>query len=328
MFPCGVEFVPVRRAEPGEPPRLDDSPATCLGGVDRQDVAPGVAWIRDAGADASMRVDPCRGGARLAQGWAAEETTGSAFSDGNRGRGEVNSKRRVQEGAFVLLPVIENGPVERLLAVTEEELQRIVLDVHDGPVQHLYAALSQLSSLRRHRASPGRMSRSELVMLDCVITLLESSLKEIRNLLSTLRAPGFAERRLEDLLEGAVVEHEALGGGRVSLAMTITRDVVLPLKLCLFRVLQEALSNVRRHAGVQEARVSLHEDHERLVLTIADQGRGFDPPPLTGPYATDRPEHIGLRGMRERAAFMGGTLVVESSPGHGTRVRVEVPVRG
>jgi signal transduction histidine kinase len=222
--------------------------------------------------------------------------------------------------------VTENGLAERLLAVTEEELQRIVLDVHDGPVQHLYAALSQLSSLRRLHTSA--VSGSELALLDRVITLLESSLKEIRNLLSTLRAPGFAERGLEDLLEGAVVEHEALGGGHVSLALAITRDVVLPVKVCLFRILQEALSNVRRHADVQEARVSVQEAGERLVLTIADHGRGFDPPPLTGPCATDRPEHIGLRGMRERAAFMGGTLTVESSPGHGTRVRVEVPFRG
>ncbi len=143
-----------------------------------------------------------------------------------------------------------------------------------------------------------------------------------------MRAPGFAERSLKDLLEGAVVEHEALGGGRVSLAMPCTRDVILPVKLCLFRVLQEALSNVRRHADVQEACVTLHEADQHLVLTIADQGRGFDPPPLTGPDATDRPEHIGLRGMRERAAFIGGTLTVESRPGHGTRVRVEVPFSG
>ncbi len=78
------------------------------------------------------------------------------------------------EEAVVSAPAIEKGVVERLLAVTEEELQRIVLDVHDGPVQHLYAALSQLSSLRRHRTSAGPASRSELALLDRVITLLES----------------------------------------------------------------------------------------------------------------------------------------------------------
>lgn len=227
------------------------------------------------------------------------------------------------------VPAIEKRVVERLLAVTEEELQRIVLDVHDGPVQQLYAALSQLSSLRRHRESAELVSQSELAMLDRVIALLESSLRQIRNLLSTMRSPGFAERGLKDLLEGAVVEHEALGGGRVSLVMAaMTRDVILPVKLCLFRILQEALSNVRRHADVQEACVTLHESGERLVLSIADHGRGFDPPPLTGPCATNRPEHIGLRGMRERAAFIGGILTVESSPGQGTRVRVEVPFRG
>jgi signal transduction histidine kinase len=71
-------------------------------------------------------------------------------------------------------PAIETRVVERLLAVTEEELQRIALDVHDGPVQQLYAALSQLSSVRRDRALTEPVSRSELAMLDRVIVLLES----------------------------------------------------------------------------------------------------------------------------------------------------------
>jgi signal transduction histidine kinase len=102
--------------------------------------------------------------------------------------------------------------------------------------------------------------------------------------------------------------------------------VSMPVKIALCRILQESLSNVRRHAGVENASVKLWVEKENLVLEVADQGRGFEPPPLSGPHATERQEHIGLRGMRERAALVGGKLFVESQPGAGTCVRVEVPL--
>jgi signal transduction histidine kinase len=101
-------------------------------------------------------------------------------------------------------------------------------------------------------------------------------------------------------------------------------DVSVRVKLGLYRILQEALSNVRRHAEVGAASVRLRSRSGKVVLEIADEGRGFDPPQLSGKAATERSEHIGLRGMRERAALIGGTLRISSQPGRGTRVRVEV----
>ena len=99
----------------------------------------------------------------------------------------------------------------------------------------------------------------------------------------------------------------------------------LPLKIALCRILQEALSNIRRHAGVEDAAVEFGTKDRNLVLVVADQGCGFEPPPLDGPQATEKQEHIGLRGMRERAELVGGRLMVESHPGAGTRIQVEVP---
>lgn len=214
----------------------------------------------------------------------------------------------------------------RLLAVAEEEVQRIVLDLHDGPVQMIFAALSQLTLLRS-RILPAT-PRAEAAPLLQAIALLESSLKEFRGLLSTLRGPTFAERKLEELIEEPAVQHEALTGVPVRLDLCGTRKVPLPVKLGLYRILQEALSNVRRHAQVQAASIRLRVRKGSVVLEIVDQGRGFRPPPLTGPTATERPEHIGLRGMRERAALLNGTLHISSRPGRGTRVRVEVPLGG
>jgi len=99
----------------------------------------------------------------------------------------------------------------------------------------------------------------------------------------------------------------------------------LPAKIALYRILQEALSNSYRHAGVQRVWVRLDAVGDRVRLEVEDKGRGFNPPPLVGPEATERAEHIGLRGMRERVALVGGTLTLHSAPGTGTRIVVEMP---
>lgn len=216
---------------------------------------------------------------------------------------------------------------KRLLAVTEEELQRIVLDIHDGPVQNLFAALSQLTLLRSRLNAIQPPADDCITVVNRTINLLESSLGDIRDLLGTFRSAEFATRGLAEIVEDIVIQHESFNSGRVALEMdgALLQPVSMPVKIALCRILQESLSNVRRHAGVENASVKLWMEKGNLVLEVADQGRGFEPPPLSGPHATERQEHIGLRGMRERAALVGGKLVVESQPGAGTRVRVEVP---
>lgn len=217
----------------------------------------------------------------------------------------------------------------RLLAVTEEELQRIVLNIHDGPVQNLFAALSQLALLRAHMAALPTAPAECAPVLARAIGLLELSLNDIRNLLGAFHAPEFTARGLAEILEDLAVQHEALTGGAVTLEMGGTLPAVsLPIKIALYRILQEALSNIQRHAGVNAATVRVWVKAGRLNLEVADHGRGFQPPPLSGPEATERHEHMGLRGMRERAALVNGELFVESRPGAGTRVRVEIPLYG
>jgi signal transduction histidine kinase len=74
-------------------------------------------------------------------------------------------------------------------------------------------------------------------------------------------------------------------------------------------------------------RVAVRATKRSVYLEVADEGPGFVPPPLEGPQATEDGAHIGLRGMRERALLVGGSFAVESAPGQGTRIRVEVPTR-
>lgn len=120
-------------------------------------------------------------------------------------------------------------------------------------------------------------------------------------------------------------------GDETDIAVSLNTDPAIgrfasPLETGLYRIVQEALSNVERHAGVKRAEVSVWAEHDRLFAEVADAGRGFTPPALVGPDATNDPAHIGLRGMRERLALVHGTLAVESRPGGGTRVRAEVPL--
>ena len=103
-------------------------------------------------------------------------------------------------------------------------------------------------------------------------------------------------------------------------------DVSLPVKIALYRILQEALSNAYRHAETDLQWVHVWSEDNLICLEVEDRGKGFTPPLLEGPEATERVEHIGLRGMRDRVALLGGTFHLISHPGEGTRITVKVPV--
>lgn len=215
----------------------------------------------------------------------------------------------------------------RILAVTEEELQRIILDIHDGPVQKLFALSSQLALAEAQLADWPAAQRAELTpTLDRAARLVESALHDIRTTLGGMRMAEFQRRPLPEVLRGLAMQHEALTGNQVELHLLgEVPPVSLPVKIALYRVLQESLSNAYRHAGVDRHEVQLSGDAGWVVLEVIDQGRGFEPPPLDGPGATEREEHIGLRGMRERMHLVGGQLRVISRPGQGTRVVVQAP---
>jgi signal transduction histidine kinase len=223
----------------------------------------------------------------------------------------------------------EHLAARRILAVTEEELRRIVLDIHDGPVQHLFAGLSQVSLMQ------GRRARGEVIgdgewdeHLARLSAILSEALHEIRNFLGTFRPPEFARRQLPEIIEGLIVQHEAFTGCEVALSVDFPAVVVaMPVKIALYRICQEALANSFRHSGSQQQGVRLGYAAGLIVLEVRDSGRGFVPPPLVGPDATEREEHIGLRGMRDRVGLLGGEFELYSGPDQGTRIVVRIPPR-
>ncbi len=220
----------------------------------------------------------------------------------------------------------------RILPVTEEELCRIVLDIHDGPVQKIYSALNHVTHLQhvieKNLADEPKFA-SYQNNVSQISQLLEASLTEIRTFLGAFHPPEFKNRSLLDILEGLIIQHEALTEATVN--FEVESDIPqtnLPTKIALYRILQEALSNGVQHAGVDEHFVYLWAHLDHIHLEVVDKGAGFTPPTLSGPSATERDEHIGLRGMRDRAQLVGGSFELFSQRGQGTRINVRVPCYG
>jgi len=213
----------------------------------------------------------------------------------------------------------------RILAASERELQRIVLDMHDGPVQDIFAALSQLQLLERSLAGhPPLAERAQRAM-----SALERALGEIRSFIGAFRPPGFERRTLGPIIEGLLVQQETLTGQRVDLALAPDLgDCALPAKIALYRILQEALANAHRHSGARRELVELRRVGDTIVLTVSDDGRGFDPAAVLAQEATVGVEggHFGLRGIQDRVEMLGGAFDLQSAPGRGCILTVTIPV--
>ncbi len=224
----------------------------------------------------------------------------------------------------------ERMAARRILAVTEEELQRIVLDIHDGLAQRLFVAQTQISLLKQKRQQGTVISEVEwdenLLRLS---SLLAEALQEIRHFLGAFRAPDFAQRDTAVIIHDLVRQHEALTGCPVALISCPERlPASLPVKIALYRICQEALNNAYRHAHATEQKVRLSLENQMIRLEVSDNGQGFTPPPLHGPEATEQAEHIGLRGMRDRVGLVNGQFELHTAPGRGTQIIVKVPLDG
>ena len=212
----------------------------------------------------------------------------------------------------------------RLLAAGERELQRIVLDMHDGPVQDIFAAVSHLQLLQRDLTDEPEAARRS----GQAAALLERALGEIRTLIGVFRPPGFERRDLAAILEGLTVQHEAMTDQPVECTLDASvGDCSLPVKIALYRILQEALANGHRHAGATRQTVSVERRGGNLRMVVADNGRGFDFPKVLAREADVGVEggHFVLRGIQDRVAMLGGRFEIDSAPGAGTVLTIIVP---
>lgn len=197
----------------------------------------------------------------------------------------------------------------------EGERRRLSRELHDETAQTLSAVKLEVGMLREGASADARDR------LDHVLGLVDGGIRAIRRLMNDLR-PAL----LDDLgLTAAIRALAADVQGRGTLAIAVTAPDAVPrlpseVELALFRAVQEALANVVRHAGATRVEITLTADRTALHLAVSDNGRGFESvAPVPGAV-----EHLGLAGMRERIAALGGTVSIDGS--NGTVVRVDVPL--
>src|SRR5262249_42149120 len=154
--------------------------------------------------------------------------------------------------------------------------------------------------------------------LDYVLTLAEAGLAEMRALIFELRPESLEVEGLIAALDHQLAALHARHGIAVEASLGTEPEVPYASKEAMYRVAQEALHNVVKHAHASAVKVTLGADAEGLTLEVCDDGQGFDP---DGQF----PGHLGLRTMQERAAGLGGSVRVESTPGSGTRVHAWIP---
>ncbi len=203
-----------------------------------------------------------------------------------------------------------------LLSVREEERARISREVHDELGQSLTAVKMDLAWL----AGPlPRSNRQKLKRIRSALRLTDTIFQSIRRISTELR-PAILDLGLAAAVEWQVQEFQARSGIQCKVRL-LTREVVASnASTAMFRIFQETLTNVARHAKATRAEVVLQKQRGRLVLLIRDNGRGFDQ------AAPGLSKSLGLLGMRERAAILGGRVNISSAPGKGTAVTAWIPL--
>jgi len=200
---------------------------------------------------------------------------------------------------------------------TLQERERLARDLHDSLGHALVALSVQLEAIQRlYKVDPERAS----AQVDELKTLTRTSMDDLRRSLAGLRTPGLGERRLSDALQALSVD----AGQRAHLAIAChIHDDANQLSPAhaetLWRVAQEALANIERHAAAHSVQLQLNITSNAALLSIQDDGRGLPPD------AEKQPGHYGLRGMRERVEGLGGTLTLTGNS-NGSRVDVKLPI--
>lgn len=207
---------------------------------------------------------------------------------------------------------------EKAVVLNDQLLTRLGSDLHDGPAQLLSFALLCLSGI----AAPGKKNPANQV--EKLKGALEDALNEIRMISSGLNMPQLESYSLEDVLKLAVSNHERMTRTKVKLKVdNFALKASSTLKACLYRVVQEGLTNAFKHGAGIGQHVTLHHSNNALVIEVSDKGKGFD----WNPHK-DSTDHLGLVGLQNRVRVFGGTVTIVSARGEGCSLTATIPIHG
>lgn len=222
-------------------------------------------------------------------------------------------------------PSLENVFLLRHLRARaiEGERSRISRDLHDGILQTLLSIEIQLDVLRRKVASAPDQSVASLGNLQQTV---KNESAELRRMVTDLRPLRVQSADLVDLMQGFAERYR----NESALALDVmieSADLHAPDRVCreIFQIYREALNNIKKHAKASHVVVKLSQDDSRIVLVVDDNGEGFS---FAGRFTGDELDRLRLGpiSIKERTRTVGGLLTVESNPGHGARLTIEVPL--
>ncbi len=213
----------------------------------------------------------------------------------------------------------------QLLRSRDNERSRLARDLHDGPIQSLVALNLSLGLLDLENPAESEKLKQELETLRGGVKAL---IGDLRRVCAELRPPQLDTLGLGPALKSLAADWAAETGIAAQVILDVSADVVACLSdealLNLYRIVQEALHNIGKHARAQNVLINLTGTAEELALTVADDGTGFTVPETFRDLTQGG--HFGLVGMRERVNLIGGTWSLESRAGEGTVVRVTLPL--
>jgi signal transduction histidine kinase len=227
----------------------------------------------------------------------------------------------------VALRLRVQGAASRFSALNDESLRRIGADLHDGPAQLMGYVALRLDSLRAHLT--GAAAAAEIASVEKAV---KDSITEIRTIARGLSLPDIDRRALPDLIQSLTESHAARTGTEVALQVdpALAGDLPLSVKTCVYRAVQEALTNAWRHAEGAGQEVRLTLDGDLLRLSVLDRGPGLSHPPQSDEDGQDDGNSgMGLAGLTDRVESLGGHLELRRrKPGPGTELFVEIDLKG
>ena len=231
---------------------------------------------------------------------------------------ELLSAQQARLAALEERESLRRDLLRHIVRAQEDERSRIARELHDETAQHLTAFSLELATLKNSLPRRAASARTVDVLLD----LSRQVSQEIYRIMTDLRPSHLDDLGLVQAIHALVDRDYTPNDFSFRVEVSGNARRLDPIQeTVLYRVAQEALTNVARHAQVREGCVELAYEEQRVRLRVSDRGRGFDP---TEPFRP--PRGWGLAGMRERVESLGGTLKIDSAPGRGTTVEVDIPL--
>jgi signal transduction histidine kinase len=249
----------------------------------------------------------------------------AAKQDPPRGRFYEAALRWLDQIVRHLGPPLDNAFLMRNLRThaVESERSRISRDLHDGILQTLLSLIIQLDVLRNTVVQNPEKARTEIGNLRNIV---QQESEELRRMVTGMRPVRVESADMRELMQGFAERFRSEYGLAVDLFIE-DRNRPLPDRLCreLFQIYRESLHNIKKHAHASHVVVKLTQDESNVFLVVDDNGRGFS---FSGRYSSEELDRLRLGpiSIKERTRGVGGTLTVESNPGHGARLTIDIPL--